>query len=229
MPGGTQGTDTDPLRISVVLADDEPLVRAGVRAILGADPEIDVVAEAANGREAVDAVTRFRPAVVLLDIRMPLLDGLGAAREVVRRAPETKIIMLTTFGEDGYIDEALGIGAGGFLLKASDPHELISGVRAVASGAAFLSPAVARRVVNRLRAGQTTIPTEAATAVGRLTGRERDVLELLGAGCSNAEIGARLYLTEGTVKGHVSSVLAKLGARNRVEAAITAYQAGIVT
>ncbi|WP_417234049.1 response regulator [Arthrobacter sp.] len=229
MSAPAEPLDAAGRRISVVLADDEALVRAGVRAILGADPDIEVVAVAADGREAVDAVARFRPDVVLLDIRMPRLDGLAAARELVARVPETRIIMLTTFGEDEYIDEALGIGAGGFLLKASDPHELISGVRAVASGAAFLSPAVARRVVNRLRAGQTTIPTEAATAVGRLTGRERDVLELLGAGCSNAEIGARLYLTEGTVKGHVSSVLVKLGARNRVEAAITAYQAGIVT
>lgn len=226
----TPAESLDPAgrRISVVLADDEALVRAGVRAILGADPAIELVAEAADGREAVDAVARFRPDVVLLDIRMPRLDGLAAARELVARVPQTRIVMLTTFGEDDYIDEALGIGAGGFLLKAADPRELIAGVRAVASGAAFLSPVVALRVVNRLRAGRSPVPREAAEAVGRLTGRERDVLALLGAGCSNAEIGARLFLTEGTVKGHVSSVLIKLDARNRVQAAITAYQAGIV-
>ncbi|HXD29305.1 MAG TPA: response regulator transcription factor [Arthrobacter sp.] len=229
----TSGADpsipgAEPGPITVVLADDEFLVRAGVRAILGADPAIDVVAEAADGHAAVAAVARFRPSVVLLDIRMPRFDGLAAAREMAARTPGTRIIMLTTFGEDDYIDEAMDLGASGFLLKTGDPRELLAGIRAVAAGAAFLSPAVARRVVDRLRGTRHEVARGAAEALTRLTARERDVLALLGAGLSNTEIGRRLFLTEGTVKGHVSSVLVKLGARNRVQAALTAFRAGLI-
>ncbi|HEX6357610.1 response regulator transcription factor [Actinophytocola sp.] len=212
--------------IQVVLADDEAMVRAGVRAILATDGDIEVVAEAADGREAVELVRAHRPHVALLDIRMPGLDGLAAADEIAASAPATNVIMLTTFGQDAYIARALGGGAAGFLLKASDPRELITAVHAVADGAAFLSPAVAHRVIRDYRdAGGRA--AEAHERVSALTDRERDVLALLGAGHSNAEIGHTLYIVEGTVKAHVSSILDKLGARNRVQAAILAYEAGL--
>jgi DNA-binding NarL/FixJ family response regulator len=212
--------------IHVLLADDEAMIRAGVRAILATDDGIEVVAEAADGRQAVDLVRAHRPDVALLDIRMPGHDGLTAADEIAAVAPATSVIMLTTFGQDDYIARALGGGAAGFLLKASDPRELITAVRAVAGGAAFLSPAVAHRVVRDYRdAGGRA--TRARRLAGTLTERERDVLTLLGAGHSNAEIARSLYIVEGTVKAHVSSILDKLGARNRVQAAILAYEAGL--
>lgn len=214
--------------ITVLLADDEALVRAGVRAILSSDSDIEVVAEAGDGRQALELAFRFRPQVALLDIRMPVLDGLAAARELAVRLPGTAVAMLTVFGEDEYIDAALKLGASGFLLKASAPQELIAGVKAVATGAAYLSPRVARRVVDRLRALDVGAPQAARVAVQRLSARETDVFVLVGAGCSNAEIGARLHLTEGTVKGHVSAILLKLGAGNRVQAAVLAHQAGLV-
>ncbi|OLF19114.1 response regulator [Actinophytocola xanthii] len=211
--------------IQVVLADDEAMVRAGVRAILATDPDIEVVAEARTGRTAVDLVRAHRPQVALLDIRMPDLDGLQAAQEIAVVAPTTAVIMLTTFGQDDYITRALTGGADGFLLKASDPRELLTAVHAVAGGAAYLSPAVARRVIASYR---TQGPhDEARRVITTLTDRERDVLVLLAAGHSNAEIAAALFIVEGTVKAHVSSILDKLGTRNRVQAAILAHQAGL--
>ena len=212
--------------IQVLVADDEAMVRAGVRAILATDGSIEVVAEAAHGHQAVELVCAHRPHVALLDIRMPGLDGLAAADEIAAVAPATKVIMLTTFGQDDYIAHALGGGAAGFLLKASDPRELITAVRAVAAGAAFLSPAVAHRVIRNYRTVGVSA-TQARQRVATLTERERDVLALLGAGRSNAEIANTLYIVEGTVKAHVSSILDKLGARNRVRAAILAYEAGL--
>ncbi|MGW3010565.1 response regulator [Streptomyces sp. NPDC001219] len=212
----------------VLLADDEPLIRAGVRAILGAAPGIEVVAEAADGREAVGLALRHRPDVCLLDIRMPRLDGLGVAAELARALPATAVVMLTTFSEDAYIAEALGSGAAGFLLKSGDPRELIAGVRAVAEGGACLSPSVARRVISHLAAGQLGRGVTARARVAELTGREREVLGLVGAGLSNAEIAQRLSLVEGTVKAYVSAVLARLDVRNRVQAAVLAYEAGLV-
>jgi len=196
--------------IQVLLADDEAMVRAGIRAILASDNSIEVVAEAENGRQAVELARAHRPHVALLDIRMPGLDGLAAAGEI---------------GQDDYIARALGGGAAGFLLKASDPRELITAVHAVADGAAFLSPAVAHRVIRDYR-GRTT---GARRRIEELTERERDVLTLLGAGHSNAEIAGALYIVEGTVKAHVSSILDKLDARNRVQAAILAYEAGLLS
>lgn len=216
--------------IRVLVADDEATVRAGVGAILAADDEIEVTAEAADGREAVDAVHRHRPDVALLDIRMPRMDGLAAGAEIRRLAPETAVVILTTFSEDDYIARALADGASGFLLKSGDPRELIAGVRAVAEGAAYLSPQVAQRVIAELGAGAGGRMSRTAAAreqVARLTDRERDVLALVGAGLTNAEIGGRLYLVEGTVKAYVSAVLDRLEVRNRVEAAVVAYEAGL--
>jgi DNA-binding NarL/FixJ family response regulator len=214
--------------IRVLIADDEAMMRAGVRSILESDAEIEVVFEAANGREAIDGTQRHRPDVAVLDIRMPVLDGLSAATEIAATVPGTRIVMLTTFGEDDYIERALGGGALGFLLEAADPRELIAGVRAVSEGGAYLSPDIARRVIAPYREGDRARSAEARDSAAALTDREREVLALLGAGASNAEIGMRLHLVEGTVKGYVSTILAKLGVRNRVEAAVLAYRAGIV-
>ncbi|MFE2373419.1 response regulator [Streptomyces sp. NPDC059398] len=219
---------TDP-RIRVLLADDEALIRAGIRAILGADPAIEVVAEAADGHEAVELALKHRPDVALLDIRMPRLDGLRAAGELRSAAPDTAVVMLTTFSDDEYIVRALSSGVSGFLLKSGDPRELIAGIRAIAGGAAFLSPEVARRVLTHLGGGQLSRAARARTRLDPLTGRERQVVALVGAGLSNAEIGAELHVVEGTVKAHVSAVLARLDLRNRVQLATLAYEAGLVT
>ncbi|MFF0517604.1 response regulator [Actinomadura nitritigenes] len=214
--------------IRVLLADDETMIRAGVRAILSADPGIDVVAEAGDGREAVDLALAHHPDVALLDIRMPRMDGLTAADELRRAAPATAVAILTTFGEDDYIARALSGGASGFLLKSGDPHELIAGVRAVAAGAAFLSPKVAHRVITELSGGRMAAGAAARRRAEGLTPRERQVLALLGAGLSNAEIADRLHVVEGTVKAYVSAILTRLDVKNRVQAAVLAHEAGLV-
>lgn len=214
--------------IRVVLVDDEVMIRSGIRSILESDPRIEVVAEAGDGHEAVELVLRHQPDVVVLDIRMPVLDGLAAAKEIAMVSPSTKVVMLTTFGEDEYVERALGGGALGFLLKAADPRELISGVCAVAGGAAYLSPEITRRVIAPYRDRDRSRADRAREAVAGLSDRERDVLALLGAGATNAEIGTGLHLVEGTVKGHVSALMLKLEVRNRVEAAVVAHYAGVV-
>ncbi|MEV6521585.1 response regulator transcription factor [Longispora sp. NPDC051575] len=214
--------------IRVLLADDERMIRAGVRAILSADPGIEVVAEAGDGRAAIDLALAHRPDVAVLDVRMPTLDGLAAAAEIRRVLPDTQVVMLTTFGEDDYVASALAGGANGFLLKASDPRELISGVRAVADGGAYLSPRIAHRVLSELGGDRLARTSSARTRVGTLTPRERDVLALVGEGLSNAAIGRRLHLAEGTVKAYMTTIMGRLGARNRVQAAIVAHEAGLV-
>jgi DNA-binding NarL/FixJ family response regulator len=214
--------------IRVLLADDEPMVRAGVRTVLSADPAIEVVAEAGDGRQAVELARAHRPDVAVLDIRMPVLDGLGATAEIRRAVPDTAIVMLTTFDDDANIARALETGASGFLLKASDPRDLIAAVRAAADGAAFLSPTVARRVIANLSGGDLTRGARARTMVDGLSNREREVLGMLGAGLSNAEIAQRLFVVEGTVKSYVSTILNRLGVRNRVQAAIIAHEAGLI-
>ncbi|GHC71269.1 response regulator [Streptomyces cinnamoneus] len=217
--------------IRVLVADDEPMIRAGVRAVLSTDPELDVVAEAADGHEAVELVLRHRPEVAVLDVRMPRTGGIEAAARIRDLAPGTGVVMLTTFGEDDYILRALAGGAAGFLVKSGAPEELIAGVRAVAQGAAYLSPKVAARVVAHLAAtGAGSAAGRRATArerVAALTARERDVLCHLGAGLTNGQIARRLHVVEGTVKAHVSSILARLGVDNRAAAAVVAHEAGM--
>ena len=215
--------------IRVLLVDDEAMVRAGVRAVLGNDPEIEVVAEASDGREGVELAWSHRPDVALVDIRMPGMNGLEAAGEIRRALPGTGVVILTTFGEEEYVVRALSGGVDGFLLKTGDPRELLLGVRAVAEGGAFLSPRVARRVIDGLNHERSTDRLRARDRLARLTDREREVLALLGAGLSNGEIGKRLFMVEGTVKGHVSTIFRRLEARNRVEAAVLAHEAGLVS
>lgn len=213
--------------IRVVLVDDEPMVRAGVKTILGTDPGIEVVAEGGDGREAVELTVAHRPDVVLLDIRMPRVDGLAAVEELGRVASGVAVVMLTTFDEDEYVARALGSGASGFLLKAADPRELIIGVRAAADGAAYLSPRIAQRLVEDLRGGRLSRHDEARRQVAMLSGREREVLGLVGRGMSNQEIAGRLFVAEGTVKAHMTAILQRLGVTNRVQAAILAHDAGL--
>lgn len=217
--------------IRVLVADDEPLVRAGVRAVLLTDPQIEVVAEAGDGRAAIDLVQRHRPDVAVLDIRMPGTDGLTAAAEIRRTMPDTGVLVLTTFGGDDHILQALRGGANGFLVKSGPPEELVAGVRAVAEGAAYLSPRVAARVVAHLAAtgGAPDGRGRARDRIAGLTERERQVLVLLGSGMSNRQIARRLGLVEGTVKAHVSAILAGLAVANRAAAAVIAHEAGLVT
>ncbi|MBT2404085.1 response regulator transcription factor [Streptomyces sp. ISL-87] len=214
--------------IRVVIADDEPLIRAGIRMILTSAPDIEVVAEGANGREAVELARAHAPDVVLLDIQMPVMDGLTALGELGRAVPDVRALILTTFGERENVLRALGEGGAGFLLKDSAPGELIGAVRAAAAGDAYLSPAATRHVVDQLASGRAAGRGEAARRrVAELSERERGVLALLGEGLSNADAGRRLHMSEATVKTYVSRILAKLGCENRVQAALLARDAGL--
>ncbi|MDN4615268.1 response regulator transcription factor [Leifsonia sp. F6_8S_P_1B] len=214
--------------IRVLLADDQHLVRAGFRALLEAEPGIEVVGEAATGREAVDLVRRFRPDVVLMDIRMPDGDGLWATSEIVAdaRLAGTRVVIVTTFELDEYVAQAIVAGASGFLVKDTEPVDLLRAVRVVAAGEALLSPGVTRRLIERVAGGLRPAPDDTATA--ELTEREREVLTLVGHGLTNTEIGERLYLSPLTAKTHVSRIIAKLGARDRVQLVVIAYETGLV-
>ncbi|MEV0386194.1 response regulator transcription factor [Nonomuraea sp. NPDC050643] len=213
--------------IRVLVVDDEELVRSGLRLILEAAGDIAIAGEARDGTEALSAVRRLRPEVVLMDVRMPVMDGLTAAARLLGEPDPPKLIMLTTFGLDEYVHEALRLGAVGFLLKDTPPRELAAAVRTVADGQAMLSPSVTKRL---LASYADRAPSRAETArrqLAALTGREEDVIRALARGLSNAEVGRELHLTEATVKAHVSRVLAKLGLANRVQAAILVHDADL--
>jgi DNA-binding NarL/FixJ family response regulator len=208
-------------RVRVMLVDDEELMRTGLRSVLSSDPSIEVVAEATDGGQAVRRAAQARPDVVLMDVRMPDVDGIAATAELLERVPEAKVVILTTFEEDEYIDGALRAGASGFLLKRTPPEELIAAVHRTADGEALLSPSVTRRVIDRMVA-QPRLARGEDPRLEELTRREREVLELIERGLSNREIAA-----ESTVKTHVKRVLTKLGARDRVHAVIFAYETGV--
>jgi DNA-binding NarL/FixJ family response regulator len=212
--------------LRLLIADDEAMVRSGLRLLIESEQDIEVVAEAADGAEAVEAARRTRPDVVLMDIRMPKLDGLAAARRLLEREAGPRVLMLTTFDEDENVFEALRIGASGFLLKTSPPEQLLYALRTVAEGNALIDPAVTRRLIESFegRFGSADAPPELA----ELTERELEVLKFLARGLSNAEIAAELVVSPATVKTHVARILAKLGLRDRVQAVILAYEAGVV-
>jgi RNA polymerase sigma factor (sigma-70 family) len=214
-------------KIGVLLVDDDDLMRAGLRAVLSSDDCVEVIGEAVDGRDAVGRVGRLKPDVVLMDVRMPRLDGIAATREIASAAPDTRVLVVTTFEDDEYIFGALGAGASGFLLKRSRPEELIAAIKVVAGGEALFAPSVTRRVVDRMAqapdAGRRVEPR-----LDELTEREREVLELLARGLSNQEIADRLVVEHSTVKTHVKRILMKLGVRDRVHAVILAYETGIV-
>jgi DNA-binding NarL/FixJ family response regulator len=217
--------------ISVLLADDQALVRAGFRALLNAEPDIEVVAEAADGVEAVRLAQATRPDVVLMDIRMPGVDGLEATRRIAAdpALAGTRVVILTTFELDEYVFEALRTGASGFLVKDTEPVELLRGVRAVAAGDALLSPSVTRRVIGEFAtAGGRGRPANAPQELGQLTDREREVMVLVAEGLSNDEIAARLVISPATAKTHVSRTMIKLGARDRAQLVVYAYEAGLI-
>ncbi|MFD4343575.1 response regulator [Streptomyces coelicoflavus] len=214
--------------IRVLLADDQSLVRAGFRALLDAQSDIEVVAEAADGEEAVRSIRELRPDVVLMDIRMPLLDGLAATREITGDAglQDVKVVMLTTFELDEYVFEAIRSGASGFLVKDTEPEELLRAVRAVVDGDALLSPGVTRRLIAEF-AARSKEPAAADEMAG-LTEREREVMALVGIGLSNEEIARRLVVSPLTAKTHVSRTMVKLGARDRAQLVVLAYESGLV-
>lgn len=212
------------MSIRVLVADDQSMVRAGFRMLLTGEQDIEVVAEARNGREAVAMAERFNPAVVLMDIRMPEIDGLEATRRILAANQAARILILTTFGLDEYVYEALRAGASGFVLKDDPAEQLISAVRTVAAGNALLSPAITKRVIRQFTRIRRPAPPK---ELGELTEREREILRLIATGLSNAEIGRKLYISETTVKTHVTHILQKLGLRDRVQAVVLAYQAGL--
>jgi DNA-binding NarL/FixJ family response regulator len=216
--------------IRILLVDDQALVRAGFRMILDAEPEMEVVGEASDGREAVDQVRSLRPDVVLMDIRMPELDGLEAARRILSSPNDDtpKILMLTTFDLDEYVYEALRAGASGFLLKDTPPEQLVAAIHVIAQGEALLSPSITRRVISEFVKGTGPKPQAQFPRLADLTARELEVMKLIARGLSNAEIARALFVSETTVKTHVARILMKLGLRDRVQAVVLAYEAGVV-
>ncbi|GAB3051332.1 response regulator transcription factor [Intrasporangium mesophilum] len=213
--------DDDRVTIRTLVVDDQSMVRAGLRMLLADEPDIEVVAEASNGEEAVAQAARHRPDVVLMDIRMPVLDGLEATRRILTADAAAKVLILTTFDLDDYVYEALHAGASGFVLKDEPPEQLIAAVRTVAAGDALLSPAVTRRVIAHFTPRYRQAPPK---ALSTLTSRELDVLRLIADGLSNAEIGRALFISDTTVKTHVTRVLQKLEVRDRAQAIVLAYR-----
>lgn len=211
--------------IRVLLVDDQPLLLSGFAMILSTEDDIEVVGQARDGREGMAAVEELEPDVVLMDVQMPVLDGIEATRAIAWR---TKVVILTTFDRDDYLFDALAAGASGFLLKNADPDDLVDAVRTVASGHALLAPEVTSRVISRMTEGRAGGSIRHDASLERLTAREREVLELVARGLSNAEIAAELFVGDATVKTHVSNVLAKLHLRDRVQAVVFAYEAGLV-
>jgi len=210
--------------IRVLVADDQSMVRAGFRMLLSGEEDMEVVAEASNGLEAVDKAARFHPGIILMDIRMPELDGLEATRRILAADPDARVLVLTTFDLDEYVYEALRAGASGFVLKDDPPEQLIAAVRTVASGDALLSPAVTKRVIGAF----TRMPRPAPPReLDDLSAREREVFRLVARGLSNAQIGKELFIGETTVKTHVTHILSKLGLHDRVQAVVLAYQTGV--
>ena len=217
------------MTVRVLLVDDQALVRAGFRMILGAEDDLSVVGEAEDGDDAVRLARSLRPDVVLMDIQMPRLDGVEATRQIVAEpGTDTRVVILTTFERDEYIFEALRVGASGFLLKNAPPEELLHAVRMVADGNALLSPSVTRRVIEQY-ATTTPVSKHVTDSLAGLTDREREVLCSLASGKSNAEVATTLYVSEGTIKTHVSHILTKLALRDRMQAVVFAYESGLVT
>jgi DNA-binding NarL/FixJ family response regulator len=210
----------------VLVVDDHDLMRAGLRAVLSSDETIEVVGEATTGRHAIERVRALRPQVVLMDVRMPDLDGIAATREVLATSPEVRVVILTTFEQDDYVFGAINAGASGFLLKRTRPEELITAVHTVAAGDSLLSPSVTRIVLDRV-AKQRVSPGDTDRRLEELTPREREVLELITRGSSNSEIAEALVIEESTVKTHVKRVLMKLGLRDRIHAVIFGYESGL--
>jgi DNA-binding NarL/FixJ family response regulator len=216
-----------PIRVAIV--DDQAMVRAGFTSLLAAEPDIEVVGDAADGEAAVELVCRLKPDVTLMDIRMPLLDGISATRRLVEARVETKVLVLTTFDLDQYVFDALRAGASGFLLKDATAEELASAIRVVAAGESLLAPGVTRRVIDAfVRRAPTSPRATVDSRLSSLTPREFEVLGLIARGLSNLDIAERLYVSEGTTKTHVSNLLAKLGLRDRVQAVVFAYEVGVV-
>ena len=212
------------MTIRVLVVDDQSMVRAGFRLLLSGEEDIEVVAEAKDGLEAVDRATRVQPTVVLMDIRMPRLDGLEATRRILAADDRARILILTTFDLDEYVYEALRAGASGFVLKDDPPEQLLAAIRTVAAGDALLSPAVTKRVIKQFTRIPRPVPPK---EFDELTGREQEILRLIASGLSNVEIGHQLYISETTVKTHVTHILQKLGLRDRVQAVVLAYQTGL--
>jgi DNA-binding NarL/FixJ family response regulator len=213
--------------VRVLLVDDDDLMRAGLKAVLSSDAGVEVVGEAGSGRQAVERVRALRPDLVLMDVRMPDLDGIAATRELTAVSPDVKVVILTTFEQDDYIFGALNAGASGFLLKRSDPEELLAAIHTVAGGDSLLSPSVTRTVIDRM-ARQPTPEIGPSRLLDSLTPREREVLALLARGLSNSEIAGELVIEESTVKTHVKRILMKLRLRDRIQAVVFAYESGLV-
>ena len=212
------------MTIRVLVADDQSMVRAGFRMLLADEQDIEVVAEAENGREAVEKTARFNPGVILMDIRMPELDGLQATRRILAEDNDARILILTTFDLDEYVYEALSAGASGFVLKDDSPEQLLAAIRTVAAGDALLSPTVTKKVIKQFARHPRPAPPK---ELDELSERERDVFRLMAEGMSNGEIGDKLYISETTVKTHVTHILQKLNLRDRVQAVVLAYQTGV--